>query len=75
MDEYDAPINYSFLNCNKDISKDVVDIIGRINEATFKDNEYLEKALITGILLFAKESILYGLNNVTEFSLPNSYYF
>ena len=50
MDEYDAPITYSFLNCSKEVSKNVIDIIDQINNATFKGNEYLAKALITGIL-------------------------
>ena len=38
MDEYETPINHSFLNNDKKVSKDVIDIISQINKATFKDN-------------------------------------
>ena len=75
MDEYDAPINYSFFNCNKEVSKDVVDIVGKINEATFKDNKYLKKALITGILPIDKGIIFSGTNNVIAYNLLDSHYF
>ncbi|ETI97544.1 MAG: AAA-ATPase-like protein, partial [Leuconostoc sp. DORA_2] len=39
-------------------------LVRNILTAGLKDNVYLEKALITGILRVAKESIFSGLNNL-----------
>lgn len=36
---------------------------------TLKDNVYLEKAMLTGILRVARESIFSGLNNLEVYSI------
>ena len=37
---------------------------GQFMNATFKDNEYLERGLLTGITRVSKESIFSDLNNI-----------
>ena len=43
---------------------DMIIVIRNLLTAALKDNQYVEKALITGILRVAKESIFSGLNNL-----------
>jgi hypothetical protein len=71
MDEYDAPINYSYINSIDEESKKVIELFRDINETTFKSNVYLEKGLITGVL-----SITDSLpNNLRKFSILDYKYF
>ena len=42
--------------------------------AGLKDNSYLEKAILTGILRVSKESLFSDLNNVKLYSLLDSRY-
>ena len=61
IDEYDVPIQEAYLRGYYD---EMIVIIRNLLTAALKDNEYVEKALITGILRVAKESIFSGLNNL-----------
>ncbi|APT75365.1 hypothetical protein LN42_02415 [Marinitoga sp. 1137] len=61
IDEYDTPIQQSYLNGYYD---ELIDFIGNILGNALKDNEYLEKAVLTGITRVAKESIFTGVNNL-----------
>lgn len=61
IDEYDVPIHESYIS---DYYPDMISLIRNILSDALKDNIYLEKALITGILRVAKESIFSGLNNL-----------
>ena len=61
IDEYDVPIQESYL---RNYYEETVVLIRNILTAALKDNIYLEKALVTGILRVAKESIFSGLNNM-----------
>lgn len=61
IDEYDVPVQAGFSNGYYD---EVISFMRNMLSAAFKDNVYLEKGLITGILRVAKESVFSGLNNL-----------
>lgn len=61
IDEYDVPIQEGYLNGYYD---EIIGFMRNILGAALKDNVYVEKALITGILRVSKESIFSGLNNL-----------
>lgn len=61
IDEYDVPVQESYL---RGYYEEAVNIIRIILTAALKDNINLEKALVTGILRVARESIFSGLNNM-----------
>ncbi|NFO13465.1 AAA family ATPase [Clostridium botulinum] len=61
IDEYDVPIQESYL---RGYYEEAIVLIRNILTAALKDNVYLEKSLVTGILRVAKESIFSGLNNI-----------
>lgn len=66
LDEYDTPIQSAYLNqyCDK-----AVRLIRDLLSMAFKDNDFLEKATLTGILRVAKEGMFSGLNNVEVYSV------
>ncbi|SHH26170.1 AAA family ATPase [Clostridium grantii] len=68
IDEYDVPIQAGYVN---QYYNEVIFFMRNFLSAAFKDNIYLEKAMITGILRVAKESIFSGLNNLEISSLLN----
>ncbi|MEW9924041.1 AAA family ATPase [Clostridium butyricum] len=61
IDEYDVPLQEAFI---RGYYEEALVLVRNILTAGLKDNVYLEKALITGILRVAKESIFSGLNNL-----------
>ena len=61
IDEYDVPIQESYL---RDYYEEAIVLIRNVLTAVLKDNSDLEKAIVTGILRVAKESIFSGLNNL-----------
>ncbi|WP_281000526.1 AAA family ATPase [Marinitoga aeolica] len=61
IDEYDTPIQQSYLNGYYD---EFINFMGNILGNALKDNEYLEKGVLTGITRVAKESIFTGVNNL-----------
>ena len=61
IDEYDVPIQEAYLRGYYD---SMIVLIRNLLTAALKDNSYVEKSLITGILRVAKESIFSGLNNL-----------
>jgi len=61
IDEYDVPIQESYL---RGYYEEAVILIRNVLTAALKDNSDLEKAMVTGILRVAKESIFSGLNNL-----------
>lgn len=67
MDEYDTPVHEGyFYNYHKEILAFLRNFLSKV----LKDNEqYLERAFLTGILKIAKESIFSGLNNVKAYTL------
>ncbi|MCF7800218.1 ATP-binding protein [Candidatus Babeliales bacterium] len=66
IDEYDSPINAGFIN-NYYIQ--IISFMRGFLCGGLKDNSNLEKAVITGILRVARESIFSGLNNLEIFSI------
>lgn len=69
MDEYDAPIHTGFYHGYYD---EIIELMKSLMENTFKDNPYLYKGVITGILRIAKESIFSDLNNPGIFTILQS---
>lgn len=61
IDEYDLVIESAFVNGYYDR---VIEFFRNFLSGGLKDNIYLEKGIITGILKVAKESIFSGLNNI-----------
>ncbi len=61
IDEYDTPIQASY----KKFYENAISFLRNLLSGAFKDNTFLYKGVITGILRVSKESIFTGLNNVT----------
>ncbi|NJO03247.1 MAG: AAA family ATPase [Bacteroidia bacterium] len=66
IDEYDTPVNASYLN---GFYEQTTPFMRSLFEGAYKDNEYLEKGVITGILRVAKEGFFSGLNNLKAYSV------
>ncbi len=71
IDEYDTPIHSAFLH---DYYSEMIALIRGLFGTVLKTNPYLEKAVITGILRIAKESLFSGLNNVKVYTLLDREY-
>jgi len=65
IDEYDTPIQAS----HRHYYDEATTFMRNLLSGAFKDNKYLYKGVITGILRVSKESIFTGLNNVSVFSV------
>ena len=66
IDEYDAGIHAAYTH---DFYKEAIDFFGSFFLAGLKDNQHLERAVMTGILRVSQESIFSDLNNVGVYSL------
>jgi len=71
IDEYDTPIQSSHLH---GFYEEMINVIRGMFSAALKTNQYLNKAVITGILRIAKESLFSGLNNLKVYSILSSTY-
>ncbi len=71
LDEYDTPIQSGYLNNYYD---EIVVLFRNLLGAALKDNAYLFKAVLTGILRVSKESLFSGLNNVEVYSVLRKKY-
>lgn len=71
IDEYDTPVHAAYLNGYYD---DFIGFIRNLMSGTFKDNPYLFKGVISGILRISRESIFSGLNNLATFTILESEY-
>jgi hypothetical protein len=71
IDEYDTPIHEAFY---KGYYTDIVDFMRSFLGAGLKDNSYIEKGVVTGILRISKESIFSDLNNFFVFTILNNKY-
>lgn len=71
IDEYDTPIQASYVHGHYD---PMIDFMRGLFGAALKTNPYLERAVITGILRVAKESLFSGVNNLVVYSLLQSEY-
>ena len=61
IDEYDVPIQASYVN---NYYTEAIGLMRILLSGAFKDNNSLQKGMITGILRIARESIFSGLNNL-----------
>lgn len=68
IDEYDTPLNYASVHGYLD---EMTEFMKNFLSAGLKDNPYLEKGVMTGILRVSKDSMLSGLNNLKVFSILN----
>ncbi|SHH39266.1 AAA family ATPase [Tepidibacter thalassicus] len=71
IDEYDVPIQSGYLN---NYYGKVIEFMRIFLSAVLKDNEYLQKGVLTGILRVAKESIFSGLNNLKVCTILKNHY-
>ena len=71
IDEYDTPIQHSYFS---GIYDETIAFMRNFLSNTLKDNIYLEKAVLTGILRVARESIFSGLNNLKVCTILNEQY-
>jgi len=69
IDEYDTPIHVAYEN---NYYQEVIYFMRGFLGSALKDNEYLEKAVLTGILRVSKESMFSGLNNIRVCSICES---
>lgn len=61
IDEYDVPIQGGYVN---NYYNKIIEFMRNFLSGALKDNTYLQKAVLTGILRVSKESIFSGLNNL-----------
>ncbi len=68
IDEYDAPIQVAYLHgfYNK-----MIGFMRKLLSGVLKDNKWLERGILTGIMRVAKESIFSGLNNLKVYTMLN----
>ncbi|ETX02274.1 MAG: hypothetical protein ETSY1_04185 [Candidatus Entotheonella factor] len=71
LDEYDTPIQQGYLRGFYD---EAIDFFRNFYAAALKDNVYLFRGILTGILRVARESLFSGLNNVRVRSLLDPEY-
>jgi len=65
VDEYDTPIQAGY----KRFYDEVISFMRSLLSGAFKDNDYLYKGVITGILRVSRESIFTGLNNLSVYTI------
>ena len=71
IDEYDVPIQQAYL---KQYYDPLISFMRNFMTAALKDNNYLEKAVLTGVMRVARESLFSGLNNLSVRTLLNEKY-
>lgn len=71
LDEYDTPIHEAYTDGFWD---EITGFIRNLFNATFKTNQYLERAILTGITRISKESIFSDLNNLKVDTITNAKY-
>ena len=71
IDEYDVPIQQGYLEGFYD---DIVSFIREVFSSSLKGNEYVEFAIMTGVLRVSKESLFSDLNNVEVYGIIDSLY-
>ncbi|MCD6056470.1 MAG: family ATPase, partial [Gammaproteobacteria bacterium] len=66
IDEYDTPIQSSYVY---NYYEPMINVMRGLFGSVLKTNPYLDRAVITGILRVAKESLFSGVNNLEIYSL------
>ncbi len=71
LDEYDTPMQEAYVNGYWD---EFTAFIRSLFNASFKTNQYLERAVMTGITRVSKQSIFSDLNNLTVITTSSDRY-
>ncbi len=71
LDEYDTPMQEAYLNGYWD---ELVPFFRSMFHSTFKENPYLERAVMTGITRISKESVFSDLNNLAVVTTTSEKY-
>ena len=71
VDEYDTPVIGGY---KKGYYKDIIGFLQVFLGEAFKENDYLQKGLITGIMRIARESIFSEMNNVGVYTILDPFY-
>ncbi|MGN0161811.1 MAG: AAA family ATPase [Lachnospiraceae bacterium] len=71
LDEYDTPLQEAYL---AGYWGEMTDFIRALFNSTFKSNQYLDKALMTGITRVAKESLFSDINNLRIYTTTSKQY-
>ncbi len=66
IDEYDAPVLHAI---SEGFAKPAIALLGPWLSSALKNNDHLEKAVLTGILCLAQQSIFSDLNHFTCYSV------
>ncbi len=73
IDEYDTPIHAAYLSSPR-YHDQMLEFMRVFFGEALKDNEFLQKGVITGILRIAQASLFSGLNNIKVHTLLDSLY-
>jgi hypothetical protein len=71
LDEYDVPMQEAYVNGYWD---ELIAFFRSMFTAAFKDNPYLERAVLTGVTRISRESMFSGLNNLRVVSTTSNKY-
>ena len=71
IDEYDTPIQAAYLEGYYD---QMIELMRNIFGPSLKDNDHLEKAVVTGITRVAQESLFSGVNNFAVYTILRGKY-
>lgn len=71
LDEYDTPMQEAYV---KGYWQELADFIRNLLNATFKDNPYLARGIMTGITRISKESIFSDLNHLQVVTTTSNKY-
>lgn len=71
VDEYDTPLNDAYA---AEYFPELVKFMRNLFSNAMKDNPYLEKGIMTGILRVSKDSMLSGLNNQKVYTILKAKY-
>ena len=66
LDEYDVPLQNAYV---QGFYNEAVEFFRNFYGLSFKDNQYLEKTVVTGVSRVAKESIFSGANNFDVYTV------
>lgn len=71
LDEYDTPLTHAY---QSDFLEPLSLFMRELFSSAFKDNDFLEKGLMTGILRVSRNNMLSGLNNLEMYTLMDNQY-
>lgn len=71
LDEYDTPMQEAYV---KGYWQELADFVRNLLNASFKDNPYLERGIMTGITRISKESIFSDLNHLKVITATSNEY-